>query len=47
MEKDYLIEFILKYSVTAKKEELHEMSVESLVMIKVQIELELAQKLYN
>lgn len=47
MDREYLIGYILTYSVNANKEGLEKMSVEALVMIKVQIEIELAQKFYN
>jgi hypothetical protein len=47
MEKDDLIEFIVKYSSASSRPELEEMTLESLVMIKVQLELELKQKFCN
>jgi len=47
MDKEYLIGYILTYSVSANMEELEKMSIEALIMIKVQIEIELEQKLYN
>jgi len=47
MEKEKLIEFILHFSKKALKENLEKMSIESLMMIKVQIELELQQQLFN
>lgn len=47
MDREYLIKYILAYSKTAKREDLEKMSTESLVMIKVQIELELGQIFYN
>ncbi len=47
MEKEKLIKFILHFNTKATKEHLEKMSVESLMMIKVQIELELQQQLFN
>lgn len=47
MNRDYLIKYIMAYSKSAAKEDLEKMSTESLVIIKVQIELELEQKFYN
>lgn len=47
MEKEQLIEFILHFSKKAMKENLEKMSVESLTTIKIQIELELQQQLFN
>lgn len=47
MDREYLIKYILAYSKTATKEDLEKMSTESLVIIKVQIELELEQIFYN
>jgi len=47
MNKDALIDFILTHSTYATREELENMSIESLIMIKVQIEIELTQKFYN
>lgn len=47
MDREYLIKYILAYSKSAIRENLEKMSTESLVIIKVQIELELEQKFYN
>lgn len=47
MDREYLIKYILAYSKSASREDLEKMSTESLVIIKVQIELELEQKSYN
>ena len=47
MDREYLIKYILAYSKSAVREDLEKMTIESLVIIKVKIELELEQILYN
>jgi hypothetical protein len=47
MEKEDIIDFILIYNLKADRTELEKLSVEALLMIKVQIELKLEQQFYN
>lgn len=47
MDREYLIIYILEYSKIAVREDLEKMTTESLVIVKVQIELELEQIFYN
>ncbi|HRG00520.1 MAG TPA: hypothetical protein PKZ75_05360 [Bacteroidia bacterium] len=44
MDRAYLISFILLHNPNQEKKQLEELSTESLVMIKVQLELELINK---
>lgn len=44
MNREYFITFILVHNPTHDKKQLEDLSIEALVMIKVQIELELMNK---
>lgn len=45
MDREYLISFILLHKPNQDKKQLEKLSTESLVMIKVQLELDLMNKL--
>lgn len=45
MEREYLISFILLHNPAHDKKQLEELSTESLVMIKIQLEFELMSKI--
>lgn len=45
MDRDSLIKYILKFSTSYKSDELEKMNTQSLVILKVQIEIEQSKKL--
>ena len=47
MEKEDLINYILVFSIKAKRSELEKLSVEALAMIKTEIDIEIMYKNYK